>query len=77
MPSPRTGERANFDTHPRLVFGICKSDDVAQVAADTRARLIELHGITEFDVATGSVASQTRFAPHAHLLRLRVHAPGA
>jgi hypothetical protein len=28
--------------------------------------------VIEFDVVTGSVASETRFAPHGHLVRLRV-----
>ncbi len=30
-------------------------------------------GVIEFDVVTGSVASETRFAPHGHLVRLRIH----
>ena len=30
-------------------------------------------GVIEFDVVTGSVAPETRFAPHGHLVRLRIH----
>jgi hypothetical protein len=29
-------------------------------------------GVIEFDVTTGSIASETRFAPHGHLVRLRI-----
>jgi hypothetical protein len=27
----------------------------------------------EFDIATGTASSEARFAPHGHLVRLRIH----
>jgi hypothetical protein len=31
--------------------------------------------VLEFDIATGTASSEARFAPHGHLVRLRIH-PG-
>jgi hypothetical protein len=41
----------------------------------THIRQRTLDDVTEFDVATGTVASGSPFAPHGHLVRLRVHGP--
>jgi hypothetical protein len=38
----------------------------------THIRQRKNDGVIEFDVVTGSVASETRFAPHGHLVRLRI-----
>jgi hypothetical protein len=34
-------------------------------------------GVVEFEVATGSVASESRFAAHGHLVRLRIPIPSS
>jgi len=38
----------------------------------THIRQKKKDGVIEFDVATGSVGSETDFAPHGHLVRLRI-----
>jgi hypothetical protein len=38
----------------------------------THIRQRKKDGVIEFDVVTGSVAPETRFAPHGHLVRLRI-----
>ena len=38
----------------------------------THIRQRKKDGVVEFDVVTGSVASETRFAPHGHLVRMRI-----
>jgi hypothetical protein len=49
---------------------------VATIAEEsTHIRQRKKNGVIEFDLATGSVASETRFAPHGHLVRLRIRPP--
>ena len=49
---------------------------VAAIAEEsTHVRQRRQGDVLEFDIATGTASSEARFAPHGHLVRLRIH-PG-
>ena len=66
-----TGERADHDEIRAEAFRVAGS--FAEHATQVRQR--STTGATEFEIVTGTVADETPFRPHGHLVLLRVRHP--
>ena len=64
-------------TEPQLSVGhLRRAAVMLAVAIAEESTHIRQHSdgdVLEFDIATGTAPSEARFAPHGHLVRLRIH----
>ena len=64
-------------TQPELSVGQLRRAAVTLAEAiaeeSTHIRQRRDGDVLEFDIATGTAPSEARFAPHGHLVRLRIH----